>query len=170
MTPDPSIRQARIDRDYDELVRLISSSIDVADDPSTHLVQLAWSALHSSSVSWLGFYHLDEQPGHRQMILGSHMDRPACSPIGMNGACGRALEGRRTILIEDMAQVDSDQVIPCDPRDRSEIVIPCQGPEGGLSVLDLDSHEVSAFDRQDDLGLRRCLIAAGFHPLDPSQA
>ncbi|MBC23795.1 MAG: hypothetical protein CMJ32_07780 [Phycisphaerae bacterium] len=169
MTPDPSIRQARIDRDYDELVRLISSSIDEAVDPMSHLVELAWSQLQSSSVSWLGFYHLDEQTGHRQMLLGPHMDRPACSPIGMNGACGRALEDQRTILIEDMAQIDPDQVIPCDPRDRSEIVIPCKSPEGLLCVLDLDSHEASAFSLQDDLGLRDCLVAAGFCLLEPSK-
>jgi putative methionine-R-sulfoxide reductase with GAF domain len=51
--------------------------------------------------------------------------------------------------------------IACDPRDRSEIVVPLVEQDGTCgAVLDLDSHEVGAFDERDDLGLRVVLVAA----------
>ena len=52
--------------------------------------------------------------------------------------------------------------IACDPLDRSEVVLPLFDESGACwGVLDLDSHEVGAFDNTDVEGLQKVLLAAG---------
>ena len=121
-----------------------------------------WSALSDAGVSWVGFY-LDrpDEPDDSRLVLGPHRDAPACSPIGLHGACGMALRERRDVIIEDVSALGEDY-IACDPRDRSEIVIPLTDDTGGVwAVLDLDSRDLGAFDETDAAGLRRVLEAAG---------
>jgi putative methionine-R-sulfoxide reductase with GAF domain len=121
-----------------------------------------WPGLRDLGVSWIGFYlERPEEPEDRCLELGPHRDRPACSPIGLHGVCGQALIAGQTRIVRDV-QALGDAYIACDPRDRSEIVIPLPARPGEpRSVLDADSWEVDAFDRRDDQGLRRVLEAAG---------
>ena len=127
------------------------------------LVDLLWDHLHDRGVSWVGFYF--DQPGEpddRRMVLGPCRDRPACSPIGLHGACGRALLSREPLIVRDVGEL-GENYIACDPRDQSEIVIPIFHDDGTcFAVLDLDSFEIGAFDETDLAGLRDVLAAAGF--------
>ncbi|MHC5022340.1 MAG: GAF domain-containing protein [Planctomycetota bacterium] len=143
-----------------------------ADWPTGHeparmqsVVDALWNGLHEHGVSWVGFYlERADAPDDARLVLGPCRDSPACSPIGLHGVCGQALTSGRTRIVRDVAALGEDYVA-CDPRDRSEIVIPLEGDDGAVrSVLDLDSHEIGAFDEQDDDGLRRVLRAAGFTP------
>jgi GAF domain-containing protein len=55
--------------------------------------------------------------------------------------------------------------IPCDPRSRSEIVVPVFDQQRNLiAVLDVDSTELCAFDTSDQLYLERIAegLANGF--------
>lgn len=98
------------------------------------------------------------------MTLGPSRDTPACSPIGLHGVCGQALTGGAVRIVRDVAEL-GERYVACDPRDRSEIVLPCfSGAPGGRvcwGVLDLDSHEVGAFDDADERGLAAVLSVAG---------
>jgi putative methionine-R-sulfoxide reductase with GAF domain len=121
------------------------------------LVDALWEALAPTGVSWVGFY-LHE--GRDELVLGPRRDKPACSPIGLHGACGRALTQKRPLVVRDVADLRQDY-IACDPRDRSEVVIPLFEPDGACwGVLDLDSHDVGAFDQTDVDGLLALLRAA----------
>lgn len=124
-------------------------------------VDLLWDRLRNCGVSWLGFY----LPDGGQMTLGPRRDKPACSPIGMHGACGQAFRSKRPLVVRDVADL-GENYVACDPRDRSEIVIPLLDTHGAAwGVLDLDSYDVGAFDESDVRGLERLLIAAGLtHP------
>lgn len=121
-----------------------------------------WEAFGSQGISWVGFYiDQPDAPDDRRLVLGPHRDKPACSPLGLHGVCGQGLRFRTTRIVEDVKEL-GQEYIACDPRDRSEIVIPlldkndlCWG------VLDLDSHEVAAFDEADEAGLKSVLRAAG---------
>lgn len=122
------------------------------------VVDALWGALHDKGVSWVGFY-LHE--GGDELVLGPRRDKPACSPIGLHGACGRAFLSRQPLVVRDVAELGSSY-IACDPRDRSEVVIPMIDGRGHCwGVLDMDSHEVGAFDERDVEGLRAVLAAAG---------
>lgn len=127
-----------------------------------------WPALSTAGVSWAGFYLHSRHPDRGdELILGPRRDKPACSPIGMHGACGRCFRSGRPLIVTDVANL-GDGYIACDPRDRSEVVLPLfelAAAEAGAGpcwgVLDLDSHEPGAFDARDVLGLQRVLEAAG---------
>jgi putative methionine-R-sulfoxide reductase with GAF domain len=102
-------------------------------------------------VSWVGFYFL----GKEEMTLGPRRDKPACSPIGLHGACGTAAISGATLVVRDVKDL-GEGYIACDPRDRSEIVVPVRGRDGRvLGVLDVDSHAVGAFGDGDRFALEK---------------
>lgn len=137
-----------------------SIHFDTSGDRETRLRACAdalWEALAPTGVSWVGFYLPD---GAEALVLGPCRDQPACSPIGMHGACGRAFTQRRPLVVRDVADLGPNY-IACDPRDRSEVVIPLLDEEGSCrAVLDLDSHEPGAFDECDVAGLTAVLKTA----------
>jgi putative methionine-R-sulfoxide reductase with GAF domain len=122
------------------------------------VVDALWDALEPRGVSWVGFY---VHEGGDELVLGPRRDKPACSPIGLHGACGQAFTNRRPLVVPDVTKLGANY-IACDPRDRSEVVIPLSDNDGECwGVLDLDSHEVGAFDESDVAGLTEVLRAAG---------
>lgn len=122
------------------------------------LVDVLWDGLHATGVSWIGFY-LPDTAG--QLVLGPRRNKPACSPIGMHGACGRSFTSLAPLIVRDVRDLGSGY-IACDPRDQSEIVLPLLEPSGACwGVLDLDSHALGAFDEADVAGLSIVLRAAG---------
>ena len=102
-------------------------------------------------VSWVGFYFL----GTGEMTLGPRRDKPACSPIGLHGACGKAAIAGKSLVVRDVKDL-GDNYVACDPRDRSEIVVPVRGKNGKIvGVLDLDSHALGAFGEMDRKSLEK---------------
>jgi L-methionine (R)-S-oxide reductase len=100
------------------------------------------------------------QTREESLELGPHRDKPACTPIGLHGVCGQSFLSRRAMVIDDVRAL-GDNYVACDPRDRSEVVVPLLDPDGrAWGVLDLDSHETGAFADSDVAGLRRVLAAA----------
>ena len=94
------------------------------------------------------------------MILVARRDKPACSPIGVHGACGQSFRAEAIRLIEDVALLGAGY-IACDPRDRSELVMPIYRNGAAWGVLDADSHEYACFGPADAAGLASILRAAG---------
>jgi putative methionine-R-sulfoxide reductase with GAF domain len=128
------------------------------------VVEVLWEALNPTGVSWVGFY---VHEGGEQLVLGPRRDKPACSPIGLHGACGQAFRARKPLLVHDVADLGEDY-IACDPRDRSEVILPLVDETGTCwGVLDLDSYDVGAFDDRDVTGLQRILVTAGLMPPRP---
>ncbi len=148
-------------RRYDE----IATRLTPAGPPEQRMqrvVDVLWEALHEQGVSWVGFYlDVPGAPDEQRLVLGPRRDKPACSPIGLHGVCGQSLTSRKTRIVRDVADLGPNY-IACDPRDRSEIVVPLIDHDGTCrAVLDLDSWEVGAFDEHDERGLRTVLEAAG---------
>jgi putative methionine-R-sulfoxide reductase with GAF domain len=113
-------------------------------------VDSLWDALHATGVSWVGFYYHESGD---QLLLGPRRDKPACSPISLHGACGQAFTSGRPLVVRDVKEL-GESYIACDPRDRSEVVIPLFDEHGLCwGVLDLDSHEVGSFSEDDVNGL-----------------
>lgn len=130
------------------------------------LCDLLWDALAPRGLSWVGFYLEDSEAcaeataGEGQMLLAARRDKPACSPIGMHGVCGQGFLEESVRLVEDVGLLGPDY-IACDPRDRSEIVLPIYRAGVRWGVLDADSHEVACFGPSDIAGLASVLRAAG---------
>jgi putative methionine-R-sulfoxide reductase with GAF domain len=126
------------------------------------VVDALWERLSVRGVSWLGFYLIAHDAGRGdEMVLGARRDKPACSPIGMHGACGRSYLSRRPLVVSDVARLGAGY-IACDPRDRSEVVLPLfNADESCWGVFDVDSFDVGAFDESDVTGLQAVMEAAG---------
>jgi putative methionine-R-sulfoxide reductase with GAF domain len=170
----PVRRGCGSDADYAALVakaRVLSAADSAPEGLLAPLCDALWDALSSKGLSWVGFYladlgadrALDGTSGGlavREMILAARRDKPACSPIGLQGVCGQGLLEQRIRLVEDVALL-GDGYIACDPRDRSEIVVPIYRNGRIWGVLDADSHELACFGQSDVQGLVSVLRAAG---------
>ncbi len=100
---------------------------------------------------WTGFYRVC---GDR-LIIGPYIGTVGCLQIELGkGVCGTAAARRETVIVPDVNQFPGH--IACDPKSKSEIVVPVFGREHELiAVLDVDSDRVGAFDEEDRVGLER---------------
>ncbi|MEE9129894.1 MAG: GAF domain-containing protein [Phycisphaerales bacterium] len=152
---------ASTSRDYQAMVDQLNP-IGAHDQRMRAVVDALWVAFENHGYSWVGFY-LDQpnEPDEKRLVLGWCRDKPACSPIGLHGVCGQALLSKKLRIVRDVTEL-GENYIACDPRDRSEIVIPLLDERGVCwGVLDIDSSDVGAFDESDALGLRQVLETAG---------
>ncbi len=149
-------------RDYGAIAATVAKSLspDAGFDCRMQIVvDRLWAQLSDTGVSWLGCYLY--APEQDEMVLGPRRDKPACSPISMHGACGRAFRDNTALIVSDVKEL-GENYIACDPKDRSEAVLPIHDPGGApIGVLDLDSFDVGSFDEADVAGLQRVLTAAG---------
>jgi putative methionine-R-sulfoxide reductase with GAF domain len=74
------------------------------------------------------------------------------------------------LIVTDVANLRAGY-IACDPRDRSEAVIPLFEPGGQTcwGVLDADSFDIGAFSERDVEGMLSVLVAAGLTPPSPDR-
>jgi putative methionine-R-sulfoxide reductase with GAF domain len=144
-------------RPYKRIVRRLRCKGDRRERMQA-VVDALWVRLKATGVSWVGFY---VHEGGDELVLGPRQPKPACSPIRLHGACGQAFEARRPLVVRDVNDL-GENYVACDPRDRSEVVVPCLNADGSCwGVLDLDSHGVGSFGPEDVEGLQAVLRAAG---------
>ncbi len=150
---------AAASRNYERVAAAMTAA-GSRDERMQRVVDALWDELGGKGVSWLGFYL--KSPAGDGMVLGPRRDKPACSPIGLHGACGRSYLTHRVLIVTDVANLGAGY-IACDPRDKSEVVVPMMEPSGETcwGVFDADSHETGAFDETDAAGLMRVFAAAG---------
>ena len=152
-------------RPYDKLTESLAGLAGDLTSRMQAVVDALWEALHPAGVSWVGFY---THEGGDELFLGPRRDKSACTPIGLHGACGQAFTSRKPLVVPDVIEL-GEAYIACDPRDRSEVVLPLFDELGACwGVLDLDSHETNSFDAADVAGLQRVLLAAGLTHSSPS--
>jgi GAF domain-containing protein len=101
---------------------------------------------------WTGFYVVDpSRPG--ELVIGPYQGSLGCLRIAVGrGVCGAAAASCATVIVPDVHAFPGH--IACDPRSRSEIVVPVVDRRGELiAVLDVDSDELASFDDVDREGL-----------------
>jgi putative methionine-R-sulfoxide reductase with GAF domain len=141
-----------------DLDRVISNDM-TRNERMSAFVDALWPALSPAGVSWLGFY--SREPGSDEMILEARRDKPACSPIGLHGACGQSCISNTTLIVTDVANL-GEGYVACDPRDLSELVIPLINDAGDCwGVYDADSFYRESFDESDALETASLLWVAG---------
>jgi len=150
-----------------EALRKTAFRIEVAfPDPAARLAPLCdalWEALSPRGLSWIGFYLIEDSSDGSppaEMLLAARRDKPACSPIGLHGVCGQGFVEERIRLVEDVGLLGGGY-IACDPRDRSELVVPVYRNGKCWGVLDADSHEIACFGDLDIEGVCGVLRSAG---------
>jgi L-methionine (R)-S-oxide reductase len=136
---------------YRELLPQLAALFEGEPDLVANLANAA-AAIRACvpAASWVGFYVM--RGG--ELVLGPFQGNVACVRIALGrGVCGTAAAERRTVVVPDVEQFPGH--IACDAGSRSEIVVPISGRGGALvAVLDLDSHDLAAFDEGDAAGLQ----------------
>ena len=146
------------ERDYKQVAMALSDVSGNRHRRMHEVCDVLWRFFKDFGVSWVGFYEKD--PDAEQMILGPSRDKPACSPIGLHGACGQAALTKTTLVITDVAKL-GEGYVACDPRDLSELVIPLLDESGDCwGVYDADSFDVGSFDEQDADCVRELMVLA----------
>ncbi|HUT15024.1 MAG TPA: GAF domain-containing protein [Anaerolineae bacterium] len=134
-----------------ENVRLIVAN----DSGSSEKLQVICQMLTDGvqHYDWVGFY-LTDQAG-RNLVLGPFVGEPTDHvqiPFG-RGICGQAAQRRETFLVQDVSK--EANYLSCSPRVRSEIVVPVIRKGEVLGELDIDSHQLSPFAKEDSEFLER---------------
>jgi L-methionine (R)-S-oxide reductase len=151
---------------YDRAYTEIESILEAESTPRLDAVALM-ATINSVLANtfedffWTGFYRVRGNV----LVVGPYIGTVGCLEISMGrGVCGTAAAERRTVIVPDVTQFPGH--IACDPRSRSEIVVPVFGPDQQLvAVLDVDSERLAAFDADDQAGLERiCSLFATVSP------
>ncbi|UCD91518.1 MAG: GAF domain-containing protein [Desulfobacterales bacterium] len=107
-------------------------------------------------LNWAGWYIYKDG----ELVLGPFQGKPACVRIALGkGVCGSAAKAKKTIVVENVHEFPGH--IACDPRSKSEIVIPILKENELIGVLDLDSPIQNRFDSDDQFGLEtlvKCFV------------
>jgi L-methionine (R)-S-oxide reductase len=102
-------------------------------------------------VLWTGFYSLK----NGELLVKTYQGPLACQVLKKNtGVCWTAVNEQKTIIVPDVHQFEGH--IACDPRAKSEIVVPVRDKNGVIiGVLDIDSKVLDRFDKTDAIELEK---------------
>jgi len=160
--PEPNRDMPKQDQ-YEELRSRVALLLEGETDWLANLANVAAEVYAwLPGLNWAGFYLMRGD----ELVLGPFQGRPACVRIALGrGVCGSAAATRTTQVVADVHAFPGH--IACDPRSRSEIVVPIvvpvahpsSAPIGApatarvVGVLDLDADRPGRFDDEDRAGL-----------------
>lgn len=138
---------------YDLVLKQIDFLLQDEDNIIANIANISSVLKHSlQNVIWAGFYFFD--PDKNELVLGPFQGNLACTRIKYGqGVCGKALERKETIVVEDVEKFPGH--IYCDSSSRSEIVVPVIVNGIPKGVLDLDSGIIGNFDDSDKMYLEK---------------
>ncbi|MDY0102088.1 MAG: GAF domain-containing protein [Lentimicrobium sp.] len=136
---------------YQRLLTQITGLLEKSPDQTARMSTICAVLSHKMEYFfWCGFYRVD---GNR-LIVGPYQGPVACQVLEGRGVCLKAVEQRKTILVDDVHAFPGH--IACDSRSLSEIVVPVYNKQGEIiAVLDVDSSQKSSFDDVDALYLEQ---------------
>ena len=100
--------------------------------------------------NWVGFYMLEQPPSSPPvLVLGAF--EGAMTPhtrIPLNqGICGAAASSGKTVVVDDVSK--DSRYLACSLETKSEIVVPIFVKGKVVGELDIDSHFLAAFGKED---------------------
>jgi L-methionine (R)-S-oxide reductase len=104
--------------------------------------------------NWVGFYTVDKKK-QDELVLGPFEGEPTehVRIAFGKGICGQAAKLRKTFLVQDVSK--ETNYLSCSANVKSEIVIPIFKNEEIVGELDIDSHALSPFTKQDTVFLKK---------------
>jgi GAF domain-containing protein len=104
--------------------------------------------------NWVGFYIVDRKR-RDELVLGPFEGEPTEHVrIGFGkGICGQAAKLRKTFVVQDVSK--ETNYLSCSSSVKSEIVVPIFRNEEIVGELDIDSHTLSAFTKEDTAFLKK---------------
>jgi len=151
-------RLSRYERIYQQLEKLIVGKSPTLDAAMATIC----AVLHAKMPhhSWTGFYYVASDD---ELHVGLYQGPLACQILKGSGVCLDAVRTNIPVVVRDVREYPGH--IACDPRSRSEIVIPLMMDDSPVAVLDIDSDKVRQFSGEDIEPLER--IVRLLEPLIP---
>lgn len=143
---DAEKKEKRYQRIRDQLLPLLRK----CSDPQARMASIAALLYHKmEDYFWCGFYRVCGD----ELLVGPYQGPLACMSLPRGrGVCWAAVERGGGLVVDDVHAFPGH--IACDPRSRSEIVVPVKDSRGEtVAVLDVDSRKTAAFDAVD----QKCL-------------
>lgn len=143
---DPARLLARYSRIASQLRDLFAT---VTDPVSRMASVAALVQAKMSHHSWTGFYRVEGE----ELLVGPYQGPLACLLLERDvGVCWTSVREKEAVVVADVHAFEGH--IACDPRTRSEVVVPVLGADGAVrAVLDVDSTQPDAFTEADVEGL-----------------
>lgn len=138
---------------YQRIKAQLSELFGKTSDPIARMATVATLLHHKMpGFSWTGFYLLrpPQQPGAEpDLVVGPYQGPLACLWLPPHqGVCWAGIDRGEVVIVPDVHAFPGH--IACDPRSRSEIVVPVRDGGGTIvGVLDVDSTRPAHFDEVD---------------------
>jgi L-methionine (R)-S-oxide reductase len=144
----------RVKREIDELAKNASSAHELMDAITKKLNE------RMLKYNWVGFYMISADDPN-VLELGPFVG--AMTPhvrIPLNqGICGAAASQGSTVVVDDVSR--DSRYLACSLETKSEIVVPVFVNQRVVGELDIDSHFLSAFGKEDRALVEYCAQAVG---------
>jgi L-methionine (R)-S-oxide reductase len=130
------------------------STLEGVTDEVTAMATISALVHHALGCLWTGFYRV---AAPRQLLVGPYQGTLGCLTIEFGkGVCGTAAVSGEPVIVDDV--LSHANHIACDPRARSEMVVPVFDSRGQLlAVFDIDSEQPGAFSEDDRAGAESLL-------------
>jgi len=140
---------------FDFLAKRIREALKGVEDRDVKLKTVC--RLLKDSVpyyNWVGFYIVDEKRWN-ELVLGPFDGEPTeHTRISFGrGICGQAAQLERTFVVQDVSK--EKNYLSCSTNVKSEIVVPIFKNKKVVGELDIDSHALSPFTKQDETFLKK---------------
>lgn len=147
----PDLRKTPKAEAYAELRNMQGLLLEGSNDPIAAMATMSALLHHAFGHLWTGFYRVVEPD--RLLRVGPYQGSLGCLDIQFGrGVCGTAAAEKRSVVVADVHTFPGH--ITCDPRSKSEIVVPVVDATGALiAVLDIDSSVPEGFSDEDRIGL-----------------
>lgn len=131
---------------YERIYQQLFDLLQKTEDIDARMATIS-AVLHHKlgMVLWTGFYSLKQG----ELLVKTYQGPLACQSLKKNtGVCWTAVNKKKTIIVPDVHQFEGH--IACDPRAKSEIVVPVRDKDSLIiGVLDIDSKVLNRFDETD---------------------
>jgi GAF domain-containing protein len=131
---------------YQRIYRQLTDLLEKPGDPDARMSTVV-AVLHHKMEDffWTGFYCLNEG----ELIVRTYQGPVACQLLEKDkGVCWAGINQGKTIIVPDVHKFPGH--IACDPRSKSEIVVPLRDNNNNIiGVLDVDSSKLDSFDEVD---------------------
>jgi L-methionine (R)-S-oxide reductase len=139
---------------YERIVIQLDKLLENVENPISKMATINTLLYHKMpGFYWVGNYMLYPE---NKLLVGPYQGTLACLELKQNtGVCWAAINSGKTIIVPDVHQFEGH--IACDPKSKSEIVVPILSKTRGpvIGVIDIDSTEINHFDEIDQVWLEK---------------
>jgi len=131
---------------YQETLRRIDALCEGETDRISVMATISCELFHTfGHFDWVGFYR---NVGNDTLKVGPYQGGHGCLVIPFTkGVCGAAARTRQVQNIADVNAIEDH--IACSPTTQSELVLPVIVDDELITVFDIDSDQLGAFDEID---------------------